>query len=215
QAQPPALRSARQPMNVSRGKNRLLPGLPNVSSRLIPMPGCRPSGPKSIRSWLPLMSAAWKGGGVEALSSCRPGRLARDRRKITCSGPAKLLVRINCCSRLPRWDLLLWICCGGRKKKDGCSGAAGRAAGGGGGATGGAAGLAVTWTPPGSAEVPAGPVDVAVMNILADPEGHRKAQMLRRVPDDFDELPEDEQQEILDQLAEVVASVDPAPLPPP
>src|SRR5262249_42624766 len=31
--------------------------------------------------------------------------------------------------------------------------------------------------------------------ILADPEGYRKAQMLRRVPDHFDELPEDEQQE--------------------
>ncbi len=48
--------------------------------------------------------------------------------------------------------------------------------------------------------------------ILADPEGYREEQKLERVPDDFDELPEDEQQKILDQLEEVVASVDPASL---
>src|ERR1700730_7051261 len=48
--------------------------------------------------------------------------------------------------------------------------------------------------------------------ILADPEGHQQEQLLKRVPDDFDDLPEDEQQTILDQLEEVVASVDPAAL---
>ncbi|HEV3257948.1 MAG TPA: helicase-related protein [Gemmataceae bacterium] len=48
--------------------------------------------------------------------------------------------------------------------------------------------------------------------ILADPEGHRQEQLLKRVPDDFDDLPEDEQQTILDQLEEVVASVDPVAL---
>src|SRR3984893_3060064 len=48
--------------------------------------------------------------------------------------------------------------------------------------------------------------------ILADPEGYRQEQMLKRVPEDFDELPEDERQTILDQLEEVVASVDPAAL---
>jgi superfamily II DNA or RNA helicase/tetrahydromethanopterin S-methyltransferase subunit G len=48
--------------------------------------------------------------------------------------------------------------------------------------------------------------------ILADPEGYRQEQMLKRVPEDFDDLPEDERQAILDQLEEVVASVDPAAL---
>ncbi|HEY7153828.1 MAG TPA: helicase-related protein [Gemmataceae bacterium] len=48
--------------------------------------------------------------------------------------------------------------------------------------------------------------------ILADPEGYRQEQLLRKVPDDFDDLPEDEQQKILEQLEEVVASVDPAAL---
>jgi hypothetical protein len=48
--------------------------------------------------------------------------------------------------------------------------------------------------------------------ILANPEGYRQEQLLKRVPDDFDDLPEDEQQKILDQLEEVVASVDPAAL---
>jgi superfamily II DNA or RNA helicase len=45
--------------------------------------------------------------------------------------------------------------------------------------------------------------------ILEDPEAYRKQQMLKKVPDDFDELPEDEQQDILDSLEEVVASIDP------
>ena len=48
--------------------------------------------------------------------------------------------------------------------------------------------------------------------ILDDPEGYRQQQIDRRVPDDFDELPEDEQEEILDKLEEVVASVDPTAL---
>lgn len=48
--------------------------------------------------------------------------------------------------------------------------------------------------------------------ILADPEGYRQEQISKRLPDDFDELPDNEQQEILTQLEEVVASVDPAAL---
>ena len=40
--------------------------------------------------------------------------------------------------------------------------------------------------------------------ILDDPEAYRKQQIERRVPDDFDELPEDEQQEIIAQLEDVV-----------
>ena len=48
--------------------------------------------------------------------------------------------------------------------------------------------------------------------ILDDPEAYRKQQIEKQVPDDFDELPEDEQQEIIAQLEDVVASVDPAAL---
>jgi superfamily II DNA or RNA helicase len=48
--------------------------------------------------------------------------------------------------------------------------------------------------------------------ILDDPAGYREEQLARRVPEDFDELPEDEQQEILSKLEEVVASVDPTAL---
>ena len=48
--------------------------------------------------------------------------------------------------------------------------------------------------------------------ILADPEAYRKQQIEQRVPDDFDELPEEEQQEIIAGLEDVVASVDPAAL---
>ena len=48
--------------------------------------------------------------------------------------------------------------------------------------------------------------------ILADPEAYREEQKLKNVPEDFDDLPEDEQQKILDQLESVVASVDPAAL---
>ena len=48
--------------------------------------------------------------------------------------------------------------------------------------------------------------------ILADPEAYRKQQIEQRVPDDFDELPEEEQQEIIVGLEDVVASIDPAAL---
>lgn len=48
--------------------------------------------------------------------------------------------------------------------------------------------------------------------ILADPEGYRQEQINKRLPEDFDELPDNEQQEILAQLEDVVASVDPAAL---
>ncbi len=48
--------------------------------------------------------------------------------------------------------------------------------------------------------------------ILEDPDAYRQEQILKKVPDDFDELPEDEQQQILDNLESVVASIDPEDL---
>jgi superfamily II DNA or RNA helicase len=48
--------------------------------------------------------------------------------------------------------------------------------------------------------------------ILADPEGYRQEQIARKLPEDFDDLPEDEREEIIAQLEEVVASIDPAAL---
>lgn len=48
--------------------------------------------------------------------------------------------------------------------------------------------------------------------ILADPLGYRQEQILKNVPDEFDDLPEDEQQDILASLESIVASVDPAAL---
>lgn len=48
--------------------------------------------------------------------------------------------------------------------------------------------------------------------ILADPQGYRQEQILKNVPDDFDDLPEEEQQDIIASLENVVASVDPAAL---
>lgn len=45
--------------------------------------------------------------------------------------------------------------------------------------------------------------------ILEDPDAYRKEQILKKVPDDFDELTDEEQQGILDDLEEVVASIDP------
>ncbi|MBN1922767.1 MAG: DUF3883 domain-containing protein, partial [Anaerolineae bacterium] len=48
--------------------------------------------------------------------------------------------------------------------------------------------------------------------ILADPTAYRQEQLNRRLPDDFDELPEDEQAGILAELEQVVASVEPAAL---
>lgn len=48
--------------------------------------------------------------------------------------------------------------------------------------------------------------------ILADPEGYRQEQINRKLPEDFEDLPEEERQEIISQLEDVVASVDPAAL---
>lgn len=48
--------------------------------------------------------------------------------------------------------------------------------------------------------------------ILEDPEGYRREQLDKRLPEDFDDLAEDERQEIISQLEEVVADVDPAAL---
>lgn len=48
--------------------------------------------------------------------------------------------------------------------------------------------------------------------ILENPQAYRQEQIAKKLPDDFDELPEDEQQEILAELEDVVASVDPAAL---
>ena len=48
--------------------------------------------------------------------------------------------------------------------------------------------------------------------ILADPEGYRQEQINKRLPDDFDDLPEEEQQEIIAELEDLVASYDPATL---
>ncbi len=48
--------------------------------------------------------------------------------------------------------------------------------------------------------------------ILADPEGYRQQQIERRLPDNFDDLPDEEQQQIIAELEDVVASFDPAEL---
>ncbi len=48
--------------------------------------------------------------------------------------------------------------------------------------------------------------------ILADPEAYRQEQMNKKLPDDFDDLPEEMQDEILAELEDVVASVDPQAL---
>ncbi len=48
--------------------------------------------------------------------------------------------------------------------------------------------------------------------ILVNPEAYHQDQIARKLPEDFDELPDDEQQEILEALEEVVVSVDPAAL---
>lgn len=45
--------------------------------------------------------------------------------------------------------------------------------------------------------------------ILQDPDGWRKRQIDQRIPEDFDELLEEEQQEILGELEQLVASYDP------
>jgi len=48
--------------------------------------------------------------------------------------------------------------------------------------------------------------------ILADPEGYRQAQIEKRLPEDFDDLPEEDQQTIISELEDLVASYDPAAL---
>ena len=48
--------------------------------------------------------------------------------------------------------------------------------------------------------------------ILEDPEAYRQLQMNKRLPEDFDDLPEEMQEEILAELEDVVASVDPQAL---
>lgn len=48
--------------------------------------------------------------------------------------------------------------------------------------------------------------------ILANPEAYRQEQITRRIPENFDDLTEVEQQEILDELEQVVATVDPQAL---
>jgi hypothetical protein len=48
--------------------------------------------------------------------------------------------------------------------------------------------------------------------ILADPDAYRQEQIARNIPDDFDDLPEEEQQELIATLEDVVASVDPIAL---
>jgi len=48
--------------------------------------------------------------------------------------------------------------------------------------------------------------------ILSDPEAYKQAQIDKRLPEDFDDKPEDEQSEIIAQLEGVVASVDPVSL---
>ena len=45
--------------------------------------------------------------------------------------------------------------------------------------------------------------------ILEDPEGYRQEQITKKLPEDFEDLPEDMQQRIVDDLEGVVASVDP------
>jgi superfamily II DNA or RNA helicase len=48
--------------------------------------------------------------------------------------------------------------------------------------------------------------------ILVDPEGHRKDQINKRLPDEFDDLPDEEQQQIISELEDLVVSYDPATL---
>jgi superfamily II DNA or RNA helicase len=48
--------------------------------------------------------------------------------------------------------------------------------------------------------------------ILADPSGYRQEMISKKLPEDFDDLPEEERQEIVSELEAVVASVDPVAL---
>ena len=46
-------------------------------------------------------------------------------------------------------------------------------------------------------------------HILQDPEKYRQAQIAKRLPEDFDELPEEEQQELIAELEDIVVSFNP------
>ena len=48
--------------------------------------------------------------------------------------------------------------------------------------------------------------------ILEDPEAYREEQIMKKVPDDFDDLPDEMKEEILADLENVVASIDPEAL---
>jgi len=48
--------------------------------------------------------------------------------------------------------------------------------------------------------------------ILEDPEAYREEQIMKKVPDDFDDLPDEMKEEILSDLENVVASIDPEAL---
>jgi superfamily II DNA or RNA helicase len=49
-------------------------------------------------------------------------------------------------------------------------------------------------------------------HILEDPERYRQEQIAKRLPDDFDELPEEEKQELIAELEDVVVSFNPEDL---
>jgi len=49
-------------------------------------------------------------------------------------------------------------------------------------------------------------------HILKDPEKYRQEQIAKRLPEDFDELPEEEQQEMIAELEDVVVSYNPGDL---
>nr|MBA2680099.1 DUF3883 domain-containing protein [Ktedonobacteraceae bacterium] len=46
--------------------------------------------------------------------------------------------------------------------------------------------------------------------ILADPEANRQAQLEKELPENYDEMPDNEQQVVMDKLEGLVASIDPA-----
>ena len=48
--------------------------------------------------------------------------------------------------------------------------------------------------------------------ILADPVAYRQAQVNKKLPEDFEDLPEEEQAEIIAQLEDIVVTIDPAAL---
>jgi superfamily II DNA or RNA helicase len=48
--------------------------------------------------------------------------------------------------------------------------------------------------------------------ILEDPEKYRKQQLAKQLPDDFDDLPEEDQQRLLSEVENIVVSFDPAQL---